>query len=343
MKFIPQIRRKYLSDLRRYLAVSEEASLHKAYELGRQTIANGLGILELAKVHHEALLAALRNETTRVRWKNVVRRSELFLLEALSPFEATHRGFGEANVQLMGLNERFQKRTRDLTTANHRLRTEALLRRRVEKQLLEISSHEQERIGQDLHDGLCQHLAGVAMVSKTLEQKLRAESSPDATTAAEIATLINQGIRQTRDLARGLYPVELNESGLAPALQELARKTTSLFKVRCRFIGARFRPLEHSTAIHVYRIAQEAVTNAIKHSGAGLISIRLGSKNGQVCLEVSDNGMGIRKHIDSNRGMGLHTMNYRARLIGGVLRIHPANRRGTVVMCRVPPRSQRNP
>lgn len=344
MKRALQFRRRYVSALRRYLANAEEAMLHQAYELGRQTIANGLGILDLAKVHHEALLPTLRSRTTPKRRKKTVQGAEVFFLEALSPFEAAHRGFREANFQLMCLNEKFQKRTRDLTTANHRLKAESILRRRVEEELLEISNHEQERIGQDLHDGLCQHLVCVAIVSKMLEQKLRAVSSPDANTAAEIGKLITQGIKQAHDLARGLYPVELKEKGLAAALQEFARNTESLFKIRCRFIGTpRFHRFDHSTATHVYRIAQEAVSNAIKHGRAKSLIIRFASKNGQANLEIRDDGTGIPEKLDSKQGMGLHTMNYRARLIGGTLRIQQANRRGTVVMCSVPLRDKRNP
>ena len=203
--------------------------------------------------------------------------------------------------------------------------------RRLEKEIVEISDREKDRLGRDLHDGLCQNLAGIAALSTTLSRQLTSLNAPASAAAAEIAQLLNQAVAQARDLARGLNPVELDGIGLIGALDTLTRNIGSLFRKSCIFCcnqpTVSFPP---EVQTHLYRIAQEAVQNAVKHGRAGRIAVTLRIGNGQGTLAIRDNGVGIS--ADSGYGNGMHTMNYRARLIGASLWVQ-RHRRGTRVVC----------
>ncbi|MFQ5796419.1 MAG: PAS domain S-box protein [Candidatus Bipolaricaulia bacterium] len=207
-------------------------------------------------------------------------------------------------------------------------------RKRLEKAILEASEREQRRIGQDLHDGLSQHLTGVAFLSKGLAHKLDAKSKREAGEAAKIAHLINQAIVQTRDLARGLYPVSLEATGLVAALQELADQVASIFKISCRFQrDDSILVRDNTKATHLYYIAREAVNNAIKHAKAQAVVIGLDRVKDRVILTVKDDGIGLPEEVERTKGMGLHTMNHRARMVGASLGVHRDPAGGTVVAC----------
>lgn len=210
-------------------------------------------------------------------------------------------------------------------------------RKRLEKEILEISEREQRRIGQDLHDGLGQHLAAIELMSRVLQQKLEHKSRADAGRAAKIGAQVREAMLQTRLLARGLSPVVLESRGLVAALQELSASTEKLFRVKCCFGGNAARPVEdNAVATHLYRIAQEAVSNAVKHGKASRIEIQLNCESGQLALAVKDNGVGFSE-VTGGKGMGLLTMNYRAAMIGGALLIRRLAGRGTVVLCTFHP------
>ena len=211
----------------------------------------------------------------------------------------------------------------------------AIARIRLEQQILEISDREQARIGQDIHDGLCQQLIGLAFSANSLQQSLLAQGLPEAATARKIVHRLDEAITESRSVCRGLYPVRLETEGLVPALEELARTTSERFNVEC-VCEAESRRLHCNiaTATHLYRIAQEAVNNAIKHSGGRCIAIRLSVADGAIELEIKDDGRGLPAASVRHAGMGLHIMDYRARRIGGVLEIG-GNGNGTLVVCRV--------
>jgi PAS domain S-box-containing protein len=211
-------------------------------------------------------------------------------------------------------------------------------RQRLERQLLEISDREQARIGQDIHDGLCQHLVSLAFDANALRRDLSSQRRPQAKAARRIAALLDRAITESRQLSRGLFPVRLETEGLPSALEELAGTTRDRFKVQCRFASKGPPAVQNSAmATHLYRIAQEAVSNAIKHSGARRISIRLIGRTTALELSVEDDGVGLsnlsRKQAT---GMGLHIMEYRARTIGGTLGIGPGRRGGTLISCCIP-------
>ena len=210
-------------------------------------------------------------------------------------------------------------------------------RKHLEKTILEVSGREQRRIGQDLHDGLGQHLTGIAFMSKVQEQRLMEKSMPEAGDAAKIVKLVNEAIHKTRELARGLLPVVSEAHGLMSALQQWASEVEDLFGISCRFHC--LTPVlihDDTVATHLYYIAREAVNNGIKHGHASQIVIRLATDQEQGVLTITDNGSGISDLSANNGGMGRHLMSYRARVVGGSLEIQGAPTGGTMVTCLFP-------
>ncbi len=217
--------------------------------------------------------------------------------------------------------------------------TDVTERRRLEAEVLRISDREQQRIAQDLHDGLGQHLTGIVHLAAVLQAKLADRSLPEATEAARIVNLLDEAVAQTRTLARGLHPVQLEAGGLMSSLEQLAALVTDLFKIDCRFECP--RPLsmpDNVLATHLYRIAQEAINNAIKHGRATQIRIDLRENSDTIALTVQNNGAVISKQRSPKEGLGLRIMQYRAEMIGGSLLIDSGGRRGATVLCKVPKR-----
>lgn len=216
-------------------------------------------------------------------------------------------------------------------------------RRRLEQEILEVSDREQKRIGQDLHDGLCQVLAGIDMLAVVLKNKLADQALPETADADIISGYVRNAIVQARLVSRGLSPVELETHGLMAALEELAAATEKLFNVGCKFTcPAPVHIRDNAAAIHLYRIAQEAISNAIKHGEARNIAITLKENARHGTLSIQDDGSGLplrREEIapGKGRGMGLRTMNYRASILGAKLTLQSGKPRGTVVRCQFPP------
>jgi PAS domain S-box-containing protein len=210
-------------------------------------------------------------------------------------------------------------------------------REQLEKALLNISSREQRRIGQDLHDGLGQQLTGIAFMAKVHEAKLTEKCLAEANDAAKIVRLVNEAIYKTRELARGLLPVVSDAQGLMSALQLWALEVEDIFGISCHFdCEPAVLIYDDTMATHLYHIAQEAVNNALKHGHARKILIRLTAENGRGLLVISDDGAGIAENHGNTHGMGLHIMNYRAGMIGGTLEVAPSPLQGTTVTCIFP-------
>jgi len=209
--------------------------------------------------------------------------------------------------------------------------------KQLERQVLKISDREKERFGQELHDGLCQTLAGIAALSSTLSRKLAATPETEASNAAaEIAQMLNDAIGGARDLARGLGPVGLRTAGLDGVLESHVSAVNRLFAASCTFECDRpLRPIHLDVKSHLFRIAQEAVNNALSHSGGSEIEIRLSTGPEEGLLSIQDNGNGFADSGHSS-GIGMHTMSYRARLIGAALEVRSRAPSGTMVTCRFP-------
>jgi two-component system, LuxR family, sensor kinase FixL len=209
-------------------------------------------------------------------------------------------------------------------------------RRRLEAQVLEISEQERRRMGRELHDGICQQLAGLTLVSQSLEERLRREKHPIAERLKRCREEILSIVNETRRLARGLCPMLLESEGLVAALEALADGADLPGRHRCRFVCRRKVDIEDPTAAtHLFRIAQEAVNNAVRHSGARSINIALDHDGHTVQLKIRDNGVGTDPSHPGD-GMGLNLMRYRARMMGGSVLLEPTAGGGTTVVCSVP-------
>ncbi len=210
-------------------------------------------------------------------------------------------------------------------------------RRRLEKEILRVTEQERRRIGQDLHDGLGQMLTGIGLLSQNLARQLEQAGMDAAEDAAEITDLIREADQYARDLARGLTPVDLDASGLSAALRRLVANAERLFDIDSEYEEVGSPEIHNSTAAtHLYRIAQEAVSNAFRHGEADHVKISLAAGPEQVRLRIHDDGIGFSETDHDGAGMGVRIMNYRARIIGGTLEINSNLGDGTVVTCTVP-------
>jgi PAS domain S-box-containing protein len=204
----------------------------------------------------------------------------------------------------------------------------------MERTIAMVSERERQRIGQELHDVLAQQLTGLALLSKALEVKLRSRLPGGVRQAARLAQLASGTALQVRNISSGLYPAELEKQGLVAALRELAVGLSQLFRRPCRFQSSGSVPeIDQVTSLNIFRIAQEAANNALKHSRAAEVSIRLLVRAGRVELSVKDNGRGFNPSRVAGKGKGLRIMTYRAESIGANFAIVPAVPRGTLVTC----------
>lgn len=203
------------------------------------------------------------------------------------------------------------------------------------REIIRISNREQMRIGQDLHDDLGQQLTGIAFMSRVLREKLRTQSIEEANDVlSQIHDLLNRSIDTTRNLSRGLYPVSIEKEGLGFALQELAENTEKIFGVSCSVhVDPELEIGSSERSIQLFRIAQEAITNAIKHGKAKNIAIAMTQNDRSITLSISDDGYGITDHSGEQGGIGLKIMKYRSGVLGGQLKIKQQKDGGTVVLC----------
>ncbi len=234
-------------------------------------------------------------------------------------------------------NETEQELARQLVRFQESMQLSAALTREVkqlEGEIREISQREQERIGHDLHDGLGQELTGVSLLLKTLEDAIARDAPQLKPRVRSVRELVEQSIATTRTLANGLSPVHLDRDGVAGALEQLAANSESLYRIPVKFACERRAAVRQLTAANdLYRIAQEAVRNAARHSGATQIRLALKIDPSRVVVTVEDDGHGMPQSFEARGGMGLKIMRYRATIIGASLDIVPRAGGGTVVRC----------
>jgi PAS domain S-box-containing protein len=218
-------------------------------------------------------------------------------------------------------------------------------RRRLEREILDASANEQRRIGHELHDGLCQQLTGISFATEILARQLQDKAPDVLPRVRKLADEVDQTITHARTLARGLNPVEIHAESFVSSLEDLARKVSETFGVSCRFRSEGICDTavrDNLSASHLYRIAQEAISNAIRHGGAKKIEVKLQADAASMSLSVADDGRGFDKQDggagprEKRAGIGLQTMSYRAKMINGILDVRPRTPRGVIVTCSVP-------
>lgn len=219
--------------------------------------------------------------------------------------------------------------------------TDITERRRLQKAILEIGDRQQRRIGQDLHDGLGQHLTGISLMGRVLERKLVEQGRPEAADADKIVGLVNEAINRTRELSRGLLSMAADRRGLVSALRQVASDVEDLFGIDCRLECDEPVLLDdEQAATHLCQIVREAVNNAIRHGGAREVRVELSAGDGAGVLAVRDDGAGFPETPNPS-GMGLQIMRYRASLIGGRLHVEHGGMGRTAIVCRFPARRGR--
>ena len=212
---------------------------------------------------------------------------------------------------------------------------EMLERRRLDNEIAQVADRERRRLGHDLHDKLGQHLTGTALAAQVLKEKLAARCDPETSDAEKLVRCLEEGIDFTRNLARGFFSPELRAEGLIVALQDLADTVSEQSDIDCVFYGEELIPIRNSNIENqLYRIAQEAVTNAVKHAAARHIDIRLAMDGSELCLSVVDDGIGFPDKPRS-QGLGLHLMRHAAALSSGTFDISRNGEKGTIATCRV--------
>jgi PAS domain S-box-containing protein len=234
------------------------------------------------------------------------------------------------------LEELVNQRTKALSVANTELKGEIERRKGLEGEILEVSDREQHRLAQELHDGICQHLTAVAFMARSVGLRLKNHRVIEVKDIEKIAELVNNAATDTRNLSRALHRFDVDAAGLVEALEDLVDR--EMWRTPCRLeVKPSFHLDDDTVATHLYRIAREAVINANKHAQARQIVVKLErSAQRQMVLSVTDDGVGVQKARNGARGLGFHIMNYRARLMGGQLKVESLEKGGTRVACCLP-------
>ncbi len=207
----------------------------------------------------------------------------------------------------------------------------------AERKIISIGEETRQRIGQELHDDLGQHLTGIAFMSEVLYKRLKSQGSDGERDASTITALINEAIMKTRKLAQGLYPVEMEENGLRGMLEQLAGNVVAIHQKNCEVSCCEELTVDDvHVVINLFRIAQEAVNNAIRHGGATRIALNLVSNPGGVTLQIDDNGCGLAEDFEARGGLGMHSMRYRASILGAALNFCALPDGGTRVAISLP-------
>ena len=236
--------------------------------------------------------------------------------------------------RLKSFHQTLERRIRERTAA---LQQEVAARERLERAVAEVTERERLHIGRELHDTVCQHLTATSLSLQVLSGKLTEESLPQARDADQAVQLVEDAIDLTRKLAKGLFPLELEGEGLGGALLELCRDTAELYQIECEFKNHVQMPsIGSTTAMHLYRIAQEAVINAIKHGHVSQVVVDLSIENGTLTMRVNDDGIGLPDQLPADRGLGLRIMASRAEMIGAHFSAKNNSAGGAIVTCELP-------
>ncbi len=299
-----ELEAQYGSALHTYIVKPDESALHRAYELGRKALDNGVGVLEMAALYHKALLTLLAGQPTLGEEMGVVRASENFLVESLAPFEMTHRGIRDANNAWRQLNGRLEE--------------------------------EAKRIAYTLHEETSQFVACAHLALHELARDV----SPSHPSLQELKNLLDQIAAQLRQLSHELRPAILDEFGLVPALEFLADGISRRTGVQVHVEGLKGDRLPFSIETALYRMVHEALTNASRHARATAVNVRLCREPRIIRCSITDDGVGFDRSAvmakKARHGIGLLGIEHRLKVLGGTLQIKSKPGRGTEIFITIP-------
>jgi len=353
---VSRLSRQYAAALCRYVAEEKEATLQQAYELGCKANADGLGVFDMARLHQHALVDFfLRRASPAETNTQAIRSTETFFLEALSPFEAAHRGFREANLKLHRVNETLEHRNVELARTNQELELEVNERKRTEKALreseenlrslsnevLHVQEEERTRISRELHDEVGQALTAINMNLAVLKRNGQPDPLGVKKRIADTQSLLEQTMETVHRFARELRPAMLDDLGLLPALRSYANSFGVRTGIRVRFhAAAAAENLDDERKTVVFRVAQESLTNVAKHAQASQVGVSVRKTTRGFRVAIKDNGRSfpVEPQMSGKRKkrLGLLGMQERVRLVDGHLTIQSEPGRGTTVIVEIP-------
>ena len=359
---------KYRRALHDYLQRGGEQQLQQAYDFGRTALSRGVGVLEMVRLHQEALVLLVASAKSSVATAPRARAVETFLIEALSPFEAAHRGFRQASDRLRQLNRTLEQRNRQLDGTNDKLGREIVERRRAENSLLESKEHyvrlfeqartmeenlrllsnkvitaqeeERKHISRELHDEIGQTLTAIN-VSLAMLKKHTGPDRNSRRKLGEAQRLLNQSLENVHRFARELRPDVLDNLGAYAALRSYLKNFSQWTGIKTELSStADFAPLDSQQSTVLYRVAQESLTNVYKHARASRVKIAFSRRPDGLMMEIKDNGRSLRAQKRLlNKGihrLGLLGMEERVRLVRGEFSVESKPGHGTTVRVRLP-------
>lgn len=354
-----QLSDRYCSMLRHYVAKSQESILARANGLGRAAMAGGLGLLDMARIHQTAMSLLLHEPGIKKARGTIMRTSECFLMEALSPFEMTYRGFREANLQLQRLIKDVKKKNISLRLeVNKRQQTEKILRNRelrmhellaeakrmqenlrhYSERILHTQEAERQRISRELHDDIGQALTAASIALQGLDDPVR---QGRVALLADARELLQDAMVKVHDFASDLRPSVLDELGFLPAVRSYLDRTAMRTGLRIWFRATRDAELlPPDEKLTLFRIAQECLTNIAKHAHARTVKLTISRRGDSVRMVVADDGRSFRNQ-DTDRAapkrrLGLLGMRERVRLVNGTFEIRAEPEKGTQVQVTIP-------
>ncbi len=363
---------RYRSGLAAYVGRRSEEALQRAYDIGRVALNSGVGVVDIARLHHEAMAKFVGRQKTPTVTRDWLSATETFFMEALSAFEVAHRGFRDACERLQRLNDTLGDRNKELASSNRKLEQEIRERKEAEKKLRESREHyiqlfkearameenlrqlsnkvltvqeeERKHISRELHDEIGQALTAVNVSIATLRRHANGDDAFRAK-VDEAQKLLEQSMGHVHRFARELRPSMLDHLGPYAALKNYVKSFSERTGIKTELEStASLDALDNQQGTVLYRVAQESLTNVFKHARATRVKIRFSQSPNAVCMEVSDNGRAGIRHVPVNgrQPLGLLGMQERVRLVNGQFAIESVPRRGTTVRVEIPFASKAN-
>lgn len=371
MKNSGKLARQYMAALRRFLAKRNERALHQAFELGRRTIADGLGVIDMAKIHEQVLLSILPQSANTKESLRLTRGAGAFLAKSLSPFEMTHQGVRTDNETLRDLNEALEEKNQQLAATNQKLKNEIASRKKVEKdlrdseehyrellvqarmmqenlrylscQILNVQEEERKRISRELHDEVGQALTAVNVNLAVLKKAVAGRGVQVRRKIKDAQNLLEQTMEAVHNFSRELRPPLLDDLGLIPALRSFVKNFSDRTGVPVDFKASPgIEQLEIDQKTVFYRVAQEGLTNVAKHAQATECSIIIRKHEQGFRMDVCDNGKAFcveSKLAPQTKGknrLGLLGMQERVRLANGKCEVQSTPGKGTRLRIWIP-------